>query len=97
MLEIFDENGELTLSVDDNTTKIIAVYRRKIHKGSMPTPLLSDDELKAMNHRPFIVSNTLYDLSKGSVHDIHQLFKTGWNDKQELVDRDVVVLGVYGV
>lgn len=95
MLEIFDEHGESLLSINDNTTKIIAVYQKSIHHGRLPPPLMNGDELIRKNYRPFMVSNMLYDFSETSVHDIHTLFQSTWQNTQDLLKKDVVVMGVY--
>lgn len=95
MLEIFDKNGNPTLSINDNTTRVIAIYKKDIHKGQLPPPSLPTEQLQSLNMKPFLVSNIFYDLTGDLSVSLYDFFEIKWGDNQRIVGKDVCVLGVY--
>lgn len=94
MLEIFDENGETTLSVNDSTTRIIAIYQKAIHKERLPPP---PDNFRQMvenekNLRPFMVVNTFFEITDDWLSPRLLLAPA-----EHLMANDVAILGVYYV
>lgn len=94
MLEIFDENGETTLSVNDGTTRIVAIYQRAVHGDKIPPP---QSNLRQMfenepNIRPFMVVNNFFEISNEWIPPERLLAPA-----EHLIANDIAILGVYYV
>lgn len=93
MLEIFDENGETSLSVNDSTTRILAIYHKQTHGGRLPSLPENLQKIQAEpNARPFMVVNTFFEINKVWLPQ-EQLLAPA----EHLVANDIAVLGVYYV
>lgn len=94
MLEIFDENGEMTLSVNDSTTRIIAIYQKSIHRGRLP-PLPNNVGQMMENEpniRPFMIVNTFFEINNELLSPVQLLAPA-----EHLVANDIAIFGVYYV
>lgn len=94
MLQIFDKEGNETLSLTDNVTRVVAIYRKSEHNGKLPPPnsdvqkLLESGKLK-----PFIVGNMLLDLYDDDRYATDVAYLKKWYETATM--NDVLVMGVY--
>lgn len=91
MLEIFNETGKATLSIDDNTTRILAVYKKSVNQGFLPSEF-TGPQIRSKRERVFMVANSLFDVSDNVVEASVLV-----DPSEHLTKNDLVILGVYNV